>query len=125
MPKMPEEVKKEWENRAGAVVLSTVDADGTPNSIYATCVGLYEDSKIVVANNYFDKTMKNIKAGSRASVVFINAENKSYQVKGSVEYFEKGPVFDFMKSWNPEKHPGHGAVAVNIDALYTGAEKLI
>ena len=39
MSKMPEEVKNAWEKREGAVVLSTVDADGTPNSIYATCVG--------------------------------------------------------------------------------------
>ncbi|HAK46938.1 MAG TPA: pyridoxamine 5-phosphate oxidase [Spirochaeta sp.] len=125
MPKMPEEVKKEWDNRAGAIVLSTVDADGTPNSIYATCVGLYEDSKIVVANNYFDKTIKNIRAGSRASVVFITEEKKSYQVKGNLEYHENGPIFDFMKSWNPEKHPGHGAAAVEIVELYSGSKKLI
>ena len=125
MKKMPETVKKDWENREGAVVLSTVDRDGTPNSIYATCVGLYDDEMIVIANNYFDKTMKNIAAGSRASVVFITEEKKSYQVKGSVEYFEDGPVFDFMKSWNPEKHPGHGAAAVKIEALYSGAEKIL
>ena len=125
MSKMPEEVKNAWEKREGAVVLSTVDADGTPNSIYATCVGLYEDSMIVVANNYFDKTMKNITAGSRASVVFITSEKKAYQVKGSLEYYTDGPVFDFMKSWNPEKHPGHGAAAVNIESLYSGSEKLI
>lgn len=125
MPKMPEEVKKDWENRAGSVVLSTVDSDGTPNSIYATCVGLFEDSQIVVANNYFDKTMKNIQAGSRASVVFLTEEKKSYQVKGSLEYHENGPVFDFMNSWTPEKYPRHGAVAVNIDALYSGADKLV
>ena len=86
---------------------------------------LYEDSMIVVANNYFDKTMKNITAGSRASVVFITSEKKAYQVKGSLEYYTDGPVFDFMKSWNPEKHPGHGATAVNIESLYSGSEKLI
>ena len=125
MNKMPEDVKKEWENRDGAVVLSTVDADGTPNSIYATCVGLYEDESIVVANNYFDKTMKNIEAGSRASVAFITGEKKAYQVKGSLEYHTDGPVFDFMKSWNPEQHPGHGAAAVKIESLWSGANKLV
>ncbi len=125
MPEMPEVVKKDWEKRAGAVVLSTVDADGTPNSIYATCVGLYDDSKIVVANNYFDKTIKNIRAGSRASVVFITEDKKAYQIKGCVEYYEDGPVFDFMKSWNPEQHPGHGAAAVAIESVYSGADKLV
>lgn len=125
MNKMPEAVAEQWEKREGSVVFSTVDADGTPNSIYATCVGLYEGSKVVVANNYFDKTMTNIKNGSRGSVVFITAEKKAYQVKGSVEYFTEGPVFDFMKSWNPEKHPGHGAAAVNVEAVYSGSEKLL
>ena len=125
MNNMPQAVKEQWEKREGAVVLSTVDADGTPNSIYATCVGLFEDSKIVVANNYFDKTIKNIKNGSRGSVVFITAENKAYQVKGSIEYYTEGPVFDFMKSWNPDKHPGHGAAAVNIESLYSGSEKIL
>ncbi len=125
MPEMPEVVKKDWEKRAGAVVLSTVDADGTPNSIYATCVGLYDDSKIVVANNYFDKTIKNIRAGSRASVVFMTEDKKAYQIKGCVEYYEDGPVFDFMKSWNSEQHPGHGAAAVVIESVYSGADKLV
>ncbi len=125
MAKIPENVKKEWENRAGSAVLSTTDPDGTPNSIYAKCVGLYEDERIVVANNYFDKTMRNIEAGSRASILFITDENKSYQIKGSVEYYTEGPIFDFMKSWNPEKHPGHGAAAVNIESVWCGAEKLL
>ena len=125
MKKLSEELKQEWENRAGAVVLSTVDADGTPNSIYATCVGLYEDSKLVVANNYFDKTLKNIKAGSRASVVFLTEGKKAYQIKGEVEYTTEGPVYDFMKSWNPEEHPGHGAAAVVIESVYSGSEKLL
>ncbi|MDC7225602.1 MAG: pyridoxamine 5'-phosphate oxidase family protein [Spirochaetales bacterium] len=125
MPKLPENVKADWEKRAGAVVFSTVDPDGTPNSIYATCVGLFEDRAVVVANNYFDKTMKNIKNGSKASVVFITDEKKAYQVKGSIEYHDNGPVFDFMKSWNPEQHPGHGAAEIKIEAVYSGSEKLV
>lgn len=125
MADMPEAVKAEWEKKAGAIVLSTVDADGTPNSIYASCVNLYGDDKIVVANNYFDKTMKNIRRGSRASIVFITEEGKSYLAKGSVEYFDAGPIFDFMKSWNPEEHPGHGAAVLNIEAVYSGSEKLV
>ena len=71
-----------------------------------------------------DKTMRNIKAGSRASVLFITEEKKSYQIKGSVEYYEDGPVFEFMKSWNPEEHPGHGAASILIEEVYSGSEKL-
>lgn len=125
MSKITEDLKKEWDKRDGAVVFSTVDAAGAPNSIYATCVGIYEDNKVIVANNYFDKTMKNIKAGGKASVLFITDEKKSYQIKGTLEYFTTGPVFDFMKSWNPKEHPGHGAAAIKIESIYSGAQKLV
>ena len=56
MAQIPELVNEAWEDRDGAVVLGTVDTIGTPNSIYATCVSIYGDDCIVIANNYFDKT---------------------------------------------------------------------
>ncbi len=124
MPKIPESVKEAWEGRAGAVVFSTAASDGTPNSIYATCVGLYNDEEIIVADNYFDKTIKNIKAGSTGSILFITEEKKSFQIKGTIEYHKEGEIFDFMKSWNPEKHPGHGAATIKIDSVWSGSEKL-
>ncbi|MDC7123964.1 MAG: pyridoxamine 5'-phosphate oxidase family protein [Spirochaetales bacterium] len=124
MIQLPQELIKAWDERDGAIVFTTTDADGTPNSIYATCVGLYEEEMIVIANNYFDKTMKNIQNGSRASVLFITKDGKAYQIKGQVGYHMRGPVYDFMKKWNPEKHPGHGAAALIPEAVYSGSEKL-
>jgi predicted pyridoxine 5'-phosphate oxidase superfamily flavin-nucleotide-binding protein len=125
MPVIPESVKKAWDNRDGAIVFTTVDKDGMPNSIYATCAVVFGDDKIVVANNYFDKTMKNIEAGSSASILFITSEKKSYQMKGALEYFSDGEIFDDMKKWNPEKHPGHGAAVVLVGSIYSGAEKIL
>lgn len=125
MSKLPEAVKTAWENRDGAVVLTTVDTDGVPNSIYVTCTSLYGDDAIVVANNYFDKTMKNVECGGEATVLFITEEKKAYQVKGSIEYYTNGAIFDDMKKWNPEKHPGHGAVVVRALSAFSGAEKLL
>jgi len=55
-------------------------------ALYATCVNLYDDDTIVVADNYFDKTKKNILAGSKGSLLFITKENKSFQLKGSFDY---------------------------------------
>ncbi|NCD33259.1 MAG: pyridoxamine 5'-phosphate oxidase family protein [Spartobacteria bacterium] len=124
MSKLPESVCRAWENREDAVVFTTVDAEGVPNSIYATCVSKYDDETLVVADNYFDKTRKNILAGSKASMLFITKEGKSFQVKGSVDYVKEGPVFDDMKTWNPQKHPGHAAAALKVEAVYSGSEKL-
>ena len=122
---LPEIVSKAWENREGPVVLSTVDRDGNPNAIYATCTSKYNEEIIVVANNYFSKTMDNIQAGSNGSILFITKEGKSYQIKGSIDYHTTGAIFDDMKKWNPEKHPGHGAAALNVEEVYAGAEKLL
>jgi len=124
MIKLPEEVKKAWENKEKAVVFTTVDADGTPNSIYATCTAMNGEDEIVIADNYFSKTKENIRNGSRASVLFITPEGKSYQVKGDIEYKTEGTDFDFMKSWNPKEHPGHGAVVLKTQEVYSGKNRL-
>jgi len=125
MAALPEKVSKAWENREGPVVLSTVDGNGIPNSIYASCVSKFNDDTIVVANNYFSKTLDNILSGSKGSILFITKEGKSYQIKGRIEYHKEGAVFEDMKKWNPEKHPGHAAAALRVEAVYMGAEKLL
>ena len=124
MSALPELVTKAWEDRQGPIILTTVGPDGVPNSIYASCVSLYGNDTVVVADNYFDKTKKNILAGSKGTLLFITKENKSFQLKGSFDYLTSGEVYDDMKTWNPSKHPGHAAAALRIEAVYSGAEKL-
>ncbi len=125
MPVLPEDVSKAWENREGPIVLTTVDADGNPNAIYATCASKYREDMLVVADNFFNKTKANILAGSKATLLFITKEGKSYQIKGKIEYHTEGAVFEDMKQWNPAKLPGHAAVALKVEQVFSGAEKLI
>lgn len=125
MADLPEEVIRAWENRNGALVLSTVDAQGVPNSIYATCVSKYAADTLVVADNYFDKTRQNILSGGKGAILFITHDNKAYQIKGSLEYHSSGPVYEDMKKWNPEKHPGHAALALKVEEAYSGSAKLL
>jgi predicted pyridoxine 5'-phosphate oxidase superfamily flavin-nucleotide-binding protein len=124
MGSLPEVVREAWADREGPVILATVDEDGTPNIIYASCVGLFGDGRLVVADNYFDKTRRNLLRGGRGSLLFRTKKGKAYQVKGVVEYHQDGEVFEFMKGWNPPKHPGHAAAAVRAEAVYSGAERL-
>ncbi|MCP3875000.1 MAG: pyridoxamine 5'-phosphate oxidase family protein [Desulfobacteraceae bacterium] len=125
MSALPEKVSKSWENKKGPIILTTVNKEGISNSIYATCVSKYDEETLVVANNYFSKTLENIKAFSNGSILFITGKGDAYQVKGSIEYHTEGPVFDDMKKWNPEKHPGHGATALKVENVYSGAKKLV
>jgi len=125
MANLPDVASKAWDDHEGPVVLTTVDADGNPNAIYATCARKYGEDKLVVADNYFDKTKANILAGSKGSILYITGDKKAYQVKGSLERQTEGPVFDDMKTWNPERLPGHAVAVLSIEEVYCGAEKLL
>ncbi|HHO77105.1 MAG TPA: pyridoxamine 5'-phosphate oxidase family protein [Deltaproteobacteria bacterium] len=124
MPALTERVSKAFDDRNGPVVFTTVDEEGMPNTIYATCVSKYNEETIVIADNYFDKTRKNILSGSKGSILFITGEGVSFQVKGAVEYHTQGDVFEDMKKWNPEKHPGHAAAVLKVYEVYSGSEKI-
>jgi predicted pyridoxine 5'-phosphate oxidase superfamily flavin-nucleotide-binding protein len=124
MNSLPKEICEAWNDRDGAVVLTTISKDGVANSIYATCVGLFNENQLVVADNYFDKTRQNILDGSAGTVLFITKAGKAYQVKGSLEYHQDGDIFDFMKSWNPEQHPGHAAAVLVPECVYSGAKQI-
>jgi len=120
---LPEVVSQAWESRQGPIVFTTVDEQGTPNAIYATCVSKYDESTLVVADNFFGKTRANIKAGSQGSILFITDEGKAYQVKGTISYTTAGAVFDDMKCWNGER-PGNAAAALSVEAVYSGSTQL-
>jgi len=125
MNRVPKEVIAAWENRDGAIIFSTVDKKGIPNSIYATCVSRFKENIFVIADNYFDKTRNNILSNNDGAILFITKEGKAYQMKGSITYHKDGEIFEDMKKWNPEKHPGHAAVALSVKEVYSGSSKLL
>ncbi len=113
-----------WENREGPAVMTTVAANGTPNSIYVGEIRLEPEIGFIVADNYFDKTRKNIEDGSGGAILFIAKDGKAYQAKGAIEYHKSGVVYDKMLEIHDPKHPGVAAAVVKIDELYSGAEKI-
>ena len=110
MKELPKQVLNAWSQKEGPIVFATVASNSVPNSIYITCVSIYNQQSIVIADNYFVKTKENVQSNNSASVLFITVEGVSFQVKGRLVYHTQGAVFDFMKSWNQEKHPGNAAV---------------
>lgn len=125
MAELPESIQQAWEHRSGPAVFTTISEDATPNTIYVTCVALYDAGTVVVADNYFDKTRRNILAGSKGTILFMTDDNKAFQIKGSLTYHTSGPVYDNMRTWNPKKHPGHAAAALSVEEVYSGADKLL
>jgi len=124
MTTMTRDVLDVWENKEDAIILTTVNSKGVPNSIYATCVKLFDESTVLIADNYFDKTKSNLLSNEKASVLFISKKGKSIQLKGKVEYKTEGMYYDNMKTWNPTKHPGKGVAVFRIEEIYAGSKKL-
>jgi uncharacterized protein len=125
MTALSERILQAWDGKEGPVVLATVDAKGAPNIIYATCVQLFGNDCVVVADNYFNKTRKNLLEGSqKGSVLFLHKDGNAYQIKGRLEYHIEGALFDFMKTWNPVKHPGRAAAILQVEECYSGAERI-
>ena len=118
-------IAQAWENRDGPAVLATVDAAQTPNAIYVGEVRHVPGEGFIVADNYFNKTRANIKAGTQGAILFLTKERKSFQVKGPLTYHTKGPIFDNMQSWHDPKYPGVAAALLRVEAAYSGAEKLL
>ncbi len=125
MSALPEKVSKAWDNHEGPVVFATVDKNGTPNAIYATCVKKINEEKLVVADNYFSKTRANILGGSKGAILFITKDGKAFQVKGKIDYEKEGEVYDDMKKQLGPDYPCHATAIVNVEEVYAGADRLI
>ena len=92
MAVLPERVRKAWDDRQRAVVLTTVNPQGMPNSIYVASVSIFDDETLVVADNYFNKTRENILSGSKGALLFLTKNGESYQIKGSLTYCREGEI---------------------------------
>jgi len=121
---LPTSVREMCDDRDGPVILATVRPEGLPNITHVGCVGALGEDRLVVADNYFDKRRKNLLNGGKASLLFRCKKGKAYQAKGTREYHQSGEIFDHMKTCNPSRHPGHGAAALRIEEVYSGAETI-
>ncbi len=111
--------------KAGGVVsVATASADGTPNVIYVGYSKLLDDGRLVIADNYFDKTRKNIEENPKVAVLIRSEEMGSFQVKGPCKRLTSGPEYDDMLTWVADTHPRAAAVVIDIEEVYNGAKRL-
>jgi len=82
------------------------------------------EGEVVIADNYFKKTRANLLLKGSGSFLFMSKDKTPYQVVGSLRYETSGKMYDFMKSWNPTKHPGHAAAVLVPEKVYSGADLL-
>ena len=127
MPALPEIISEAWDSREGPMVLTTVNTDAIPNAIYVSCVKKLSEKRVVIADNYFDKTRINILGGSKGSLLFITREHQAFQVKGFFGYYTSGTLYEDMWQYikNVIQFKQHGVAVLNIEEAYCGSQRLL
>lgn len=125
MAALPKPIRQAFELKDEPKVMSTVDEDGVPNIIYVGCTGVWDDERIIVADNAMSKTRANLLRGTRGGILFRDSEGRAYQLKGVWEYHKEGEAFEQMQRWNPPQYTGVAAVVLRIEEIFSGAEKLV
>jgi predicted pyridoxine 5'-phosphate oxidase superfamily flavin-nucleotide-binding protein len=124
MVTLPDEVIEGWKAMQGPAILTTVDADGIPNSVYVNNITLFKDTSIGIADGAFSKTRQNILNGSTASFLFLSP-SAAYQIKGSFEYHTQGPVLENARDWANFKFPVLAIAVVKPEIVFNGSRQVV
>lgn len=81
------------------VFLATSSAECAPNVVPVGFSRPIDDRRILIADNYLNKTRKNLDSNPQLSLIISDAKNFPYQFKGTVEIFESGDYFDEVTEW--------------------------
>jgi predicted pyridoxine 5'-phosphate oxidase superfamily flavin-nucleotide-binding protein len=121
MSQLPKKFLNDWENREPLCVLTTVDRNQCPNSVWVLCIQLFLDHHFLIANNYFHKTVNNIQNESLGALLMITPERESYQIKGELNIYTEGEYFETAKKiWPAPEFPVKSAVTLSIQKIYAG-----
>ena len=125
MQPFPQEFLEAWHAREPLAAFATGDSR-TPNVIWVSGMHLDEDgAMLMIADNFMAKTRANIDAGSVGALVMIALPRRAYQLRGGLSYHDSGPVYEQMKQgWLDASFPGRGTVAMTVDEVFCGAERI-
>ncbi len=100
--------------------LATSSKSGTPN--VCTVGAIYEKSndRIIIVDNYFNKTIKNILENPKVSILF-RKDYECFQIKGKCEYKNRGGLYKKVKRWQKAKskeYPAKGIIIIKPTNCY-------
>ena len=123
MAKMTERMKTLF-NQQKVVVLATADPDGVPNAVPVGAKEIIDDETILISDQYFNKTLANLKANPTAAVTVWEG-HEGYQFKGRISIETEGERYDRVARWVAEKGEkagrqlrSKGIVLLHIEAIY-------
>ncbi|ABS54815.1 pyridoxamine 5'-phosphate oxidase-related, FMN-binding [Methanoregula boonei 6A8] len=120
MAKLTAEIKESLAATKTAY-FATAAKDGTPNAVPIGAYKLLDDETILVSDQYFNKTLANIKENPRVALTFWG-EKGGYQIKGTVTIHTSGTIFTedvaWVKSLKATLEP-KSAIVMKITGVYT------
>lgn len=131
--KITQEIMKTLENqRPIPIATSNISKDGLhsiPNLVYVSFIKVYDEETIIIADNKFYKTRMNLIENPEIAITIYNPDsNQSYQIKGTVEIYESGSIYEECVSWVHDRKPNiktKAIIIVHIRDVYNKDKKLI
>lgn len=119
--KIPQDIQKIM-NEDKAFAFATASHSGIPNINMIGIKKIEDDETVLLADNYFDKTLSNLKENSKAALLTKKAEEKKwYQLKGTCQYVNKGQKYEEFKKWVKAKKdtlPAKGMVIFTVEQIF-------
>ncbi len=99
-------------------VLATADSSGVPNAVPIHFNSILDDSRLMLVDNFMNKTIANIQANPQVSVSVWNSSS-GYQFKGTASIEISGANYELGVEMVKEKpFDPKGVVVVEIDSIY-------
>jgi predicted pyridoxine 5'-phosphate oxidase superfamily flavin-nucleotide-binding protein len=120
MTNLPEKVINNI-NAVKTVVFATVSDTGVPNVVPNQFTFVKDPETILIGDNYWQKTVDNLKKPN-SSVALTSWEGyEGYQVKGEANYVTEGPDYEAMKQKiksRNEKLAAKGCAIMKVTEVY-------
>ncbi|WP_094228173.1 pyridoxamine 5'-phosphate oxidase family protein [Methanolobus psychrotolerans] len=98
MVKLTDEIKEEFA-KMKIFPFATASKEGVPNVIPIGMCYLQEDAETIwIVDNYFHKTMENLRANPKGAIYVWGAEIKGcFQIKGDIKIVDRGEDYEEMR----------------------------
>ena len=120
--KIPENIQKIIAEDK-ALSFGTSSTDGAPNINMIGIKKVLDDETIVLADNFFNKTLSNLQENTKGALVTKRMEEKLwYQLKGTCQYINEGPQYEELKKWVKsikEVLPAKGIVLFKVEEIFS------
>ena len=121
MARIPKEVQEFLGGKTAWVATAT--SDGMPNTTPKGSVKVIDEEHVVFADLFSRKTRENLQANPKVAITVADeASFKGYQIKGSAEILDSGPLFERMaeelKKVPMDLPPLQYVVHITVESVY-------